>query len=503
MWRYKSGTWDRIDGAFGAVDSVPHGHAGYPNITIGNPGPNTVGCVACIDPNNAGYVTIVCGQATGGLQTKNGNASLQSITWLGGSAHGYSQTITSAIGWLNEGLVKDAIPVIGDMCIDPADGKYWMSGGHGVLRINSSLRYDIFDYSFVATAISEGIEQTLDQAILAPPGASNILIGMQDEQTMSAVLPAYPSGIVFSTGDSHCWGIDYASDNSQFIASYNAGGTYATSNPQVGYSWNYGLAGSWSLFTNQPKWNGTYCGAIACATTGTDALSPTNATANVVVIPGSGAITPQYTKNNGTSAWLNTDLPSRAYVDKSGVSQVVAADRVNIGTFYVFAAGQDGAAGLYRSTNGGQNFTLRKNLLLPAGNTGGTLLSTPGNAGHLWLAPMYGGPGSLNYSVDGGATWLTVSGITSCFAVGMGKAFPSSYPTIFVAGTMGGVFGIYQGVCPGSFNISNFVWTKLGGTLDFPAAQNLFGVQAIFGDWNVVGRVYVIFGQAGSAYYNP
>jgi hypothetical protein len=505
IWRYKSGNWDRIDGSYGAVATYTYGGGSRPNAMLGNPGPSNVGCVACVDPNHAGYVTVIAAQGFQGLQTKNGNAALQSITWVGGGAYGYTQTINSSIGWLNEGATKNAIPVIGDMFIDPADSTYWMSGGHGVLKINSTLNYDVrpANYNFVATAISEGIEQTLDQVILAPPGASNILIGMQDEQTMSTVLPGYPAAIVFSTGDSHGWSLDYASDNPQFICAYNGGGTYATQNPQAGYSVNYGLAGSWSLFTNQPPWPGNYGGCIACASTGSSGLSRSNNTANMVAIVGQGMVTPVYTKNNANTPWQNTDLPPRVYLPNAGVTQFIAADRVNIGTFYVFACGSDRAAGIYRSVNGGVNFTQQNNLILPGG-VQGNLLATPGNAGHLWLAPNYEHPGSLYYSTDGaGATWNIVSGISGCFAVGMGKPSTGYYPTIFMAGTIGGVYGVYQGVCPLPFKISNFVWTKLGGTLDFPAAQNMFGVQQVFGDWNVVGRVYVIFGQAGSAYYNP
>jgi hypothetical protein len=193
-----------------------------------------------------------------------------------------------------------------------------------------------------------------------------------------------------------------------------------------------------------------------------------------------GSSTTYYTTNNGTS-WSGC----------SGVTfgdAMPVGDQVNANYFYIYnpTNGQ-----MLRSSNKGVSFSV-------AGTPGGTtafhpwvptlIRATPGFEGHIWV-PL-GGNG-LKYSTDHGASYTTVSNVTYCKSIGIGKTIPgSSYPTIFIWGTVSGVTGLFRSTDQGA------TWLRLNDD-----EHEFGGASFLVGDMNVAGRVYMSAGGGRGVIY--
>ena len=161
----------------------------------------------------------------------------------------------------------------------------------------------------------------------------------------------------------------------------------------------------------------------------------------------------------------------------------LCADRVEPDTFYFYTPQE----GLFFSIDGGATFAKTGN---PIENRWNAILkSTPGKAKDLWFAS---GPGSgLFHSTDGGTTWTQAPGIHNTENVGFGKAKSGSeYPTLYVVGSLEGSSGIYRSTDQGA------TWDKI---IDYPLG--IFDtIDAIDGDKDTFGEVYVSFSSTGFAY---
>ena len=174
-----------------------------------------------------------------------------------------------------------------------------------------------------------------------------------------------------------------------------------------------------------------------------------------------------YSSNNGSS-WSTS----------SGLSFSEAkptADPINATKFYAYNPSN---GTMYVSTNAGQSFTAAGNV----GTNGSKIIRlNPNVEGDLWVAMYNGG---LKHSTNSGQSFSTISGVTQCGAVGLGKAAPSSdYPTLFIWGTVNGVQGIYRSIDKG------VSWTRVNDdTHEYGGPGN---GQFVIGDWNEYGRVYM------------
>ena len=127
----------------------------------------------------------------------------------------------------------------------------------------------------------------------------------------------------------------------------------------------------------------------------------------------------------------------------------VAADRVNIGTFYAVSVNNRTHQLLvWKSTDGGATCTNVFAGKITAstevlGNT--ELKAAPGNAGHLWLAADEAAYNNANYfsrSTNGGRSWINITAangycgtFTGVEAFGFGATAPGAgYPTMWVLG---------------------------------------------------------------------
>lgn len=369
------------------------------------------------------------------------------------------------------------------------------------------------------SSYSKGIEQLVANGAISPPGGKPLVLAWDRPGFYVDDPQAYPANqapnnnVAITVGTS----IDWASSDPTFIALLaNYLGTNNAKSTDGGKTW-VTLNAPGTVNTNNPG------GGLAAA-------SP-----SVLVWIPKGLATVYFTSNGGTS-WGTATIsgPINPY-QESGASvnrQIVAADRVNIGTFYLYYNGtsnSDGAgtnadgaiAGIYKSTDGGANWakvfagrlanTGSANLDYSVGFYAARLKSVPriaaqNTAGHLfWTAGDVGGSvvGALRASFDGFATTpIVVANVLEVSDIGFGAPLPGSdYPTVFIVGWVGGTALTNYGVWMSTSNLSAWLanaqtWTKI---TSFPYGNGDF-VKCLSGDSNVYGRVYGGFQGSGWFY---
>jgi hypothetical protein len=213
----------------------------------------------------------------------------------------------------------------------------------------------------------------------------------------------------------------------------------------------------------------------------------------------SGNNTPQYTANGGASWAVCPGLPANGNY-QTFVStfwpEIMAADRVDANTFYVFA---NVTGDVYKSTTNPPSFSLVHSALDTYGFNIPLLEAVPNvgsisTSGHLFFSLGKGSGATFKRSTDHGSTWAAVTNVTEVWAFGFGKPAPSQgYPAIYIIGFVSGVWGFWQ-------SIDNAVtWTKL---VDYPLGS-FDTPTSVCGDNNIYNTAYVGFQGSGCARYGP
>jgi photosystem II stability/assembly factor-like uncharacterized protein len=363
---------------------------------------------------------------------------------------------------------------VGELAFDPFQpGTLWFSEGFGVWR--ARLPAKASDIEWISAGA--GIEETCGNDVIAPPGGKPVAamwdlgafyFSNPDAYTARKSHPGFMSG----------WALDWCPADPKFIAGVFR--NHLDFGPQPnssGYSTDGGQ--TWTRFaaleTNTAPADLEY-GVIAVSANSPD---------NIVWCP-TKDILPYHTQDRGKT-WMRAliDGSTQTGFNSFPMSQkALCADRVLAGTFYFYSCYD----GLFRSTDGGANFTP---VGTPLANRWNIILkSAPGHAGHLWFAGGADG-GGLWRSTDGGVSWTENAGLQQALNVGLGKArAPGGYPTLFVAGIKDGKHGLYRSTDEGK------TWDKIG---DYPLGLPDL-VDAIDGDKDVFGKVYLAFSGAGFAY---
>lgn len=174
------------------------------------------------------------------------------------------------------------------------------------------------------------------------------------------------------------------------------------------------------------------------------------------------------------------------WIQSTGVAvsgAIPVSDPVNSNYFYIYNP-SDG--GMYVSSNKGVSFSLAGSAGYTSLPWSTTLIRTVlGYEGHVWIPLADNG---LKYSTDHGKTYTSISNVTYCRSIGIGKAAPNaSYPTLFIWGTVGGVKGLFRSTDKG------VNWIRINDD-----AHQYGGIELIIGDNNVFGRAYL--GAQGITY---
>lgn len=440
---YSDDAGPQSSGGNGKVYKLDTSAGGWTNVTPAHSKDYSYGGVS-IDPNNVNRVIVsTCGMywnnqfGTGWgdfvfLSTNGGSTwTLKNGTNATYDDNGMKWSSGGAINWMD--------------CIefDHSDPlKVRVIGGGGVFTCpditatSTSWKYDVI-----------GIEETAFLDGISIPGGPLISSFGDVSGFVHEPLTSYPSKKLSPVGGYNNHSIAYAAGNpSKVVRIANEGDV-------VYYSTDKGA---------------TWKGATANkGTSGRVAISADGGT--IVHCPG-GSSTTYYSTNNGGS-WSNC----------SGVTlgdAVPVADQVNPNYFYIYnpTNGQ-----MLRSSNKGVSFSV-------AGTPGGTtafhpweatlIRTVPDHEGHLWVPLKNNG---LKYSINHGATYTTVSNVTYCKSVGIGKTMSGAgYPTIFIWGTVSGVTGLFRSTDQGD------TWLRLNDD-----EHEFAGASFLIGDMNVAGRVYV------------
>ena len=452
LWSYKNGAWTQLL-AWDGIGTVAV-----------NPGdPNEI-----VAQSISGGISVSYDAGTtwsGENPTKRFNST--DIPWLAGS--GSYMSITGTL-------------------FDPSDpNKLWVSAGVGVWN-TTNLPTANFKRNIpvIWNDQSAGIEELVANQIISPPGGKALLASWDrpvfyvddPEHFPSSYGPDNQNAIVMG------WALDYASTDPRFVV-----GLFNWWNVEKSaYSRDGGR--TWTPFASYPPTiaTGKIGGSIAAST-------PTN----FIWVPSNNS-SPYYT-NDGGVTWKSISIDGVPTTSETGWGSayylnrhIVAADRVAAGTFYMY----NSSKGLYRSTDGGARWTIvHSGEIAPFSGFNAKLQSVPGHAGHLFFTSgPQGGPGDHHpaanpfmRSIDGGATWTAVPNVLEVRAFGFGKA------AIFIVGWVNGQYGIWRS----EDNAQS--WVQIG---DFPLGS-LDHLNAVEGDKNVYGTVYVGFGGFGYAYgtYGP
>jgi photosystem II stability/assembly factor-like uncharacterized protein len=264
----------------------------------------------------------------------------------------------------------------------------------------------------------------------------------------------------------------------------------------AGYSLDGGT--TWSRFATLPTPPGTSASDPWRMSFGTLAVAA-NDTKNIIWEPSFNR-SPFYTKDRGQT-WSKVVLPGETGPLTGSHSnyyfgrKTLTADRVQPGVFYLYHSGEApniALTGLWRTANGGATWErVYVGEIAPSSQFSAKLRAVPGQAGQLFFASGVSGISDtkLRRSIDGGRTWTMVERVDRVDDIAFGKAArDAAYPTIFISGKVGGVYGIWR-------SIDNATsWAQVGG---FPVGT-LDQVSVIGADPDVFGRVYV--GYKGSSW---
>jgi hypothetical protein len=397
-------------------------------------------------------------------------------------------TVADDIPWLQPALHYQYLSC-GNAVRDPGDlTQVLVSNGVGVI-VGDLTSIDPIDYH----TESEGIEQLcVDQLLVLPNGT--LLTALQDRGVMFHTdLDVFPSGYVgdYQSGVIHCFSMDYyPKDNPTILTGVlsKIGGVELSGYGPIDGS-------SWTEFTNP------FAGTGNEAAYGNIAIGSST---NFVWAPGWDRY-PLYSTDAGVSWDLCTFSPAAS--DAGGFfggafsefnrRHTLVADPNDDGTFYIW----HGTDGMYRSTDGGENWTLRIPESAHAGlspNLGAPLLSfIPGSTGKL----LYTAGRSIDYDqeffiFDAVAETATpISGITGVYQFGFGaSATGETVPSVIMVGklTSSGLRGIY--ITDDWFA----TYRKIGEELD--VRQQFETILTLTGDPTRYGRVYVGFSGSGGAY---
>ena len=187
----------------------------------------------------------------------------------------------------------------------------------------------------------------------------------------------------------------------------------------------------------------------------------------------------------GQTAYTTSDKTIWTKSTGATTGQRIIADRVNSQKFYIISSQK-----LYTSIDGGRTFT--------AGTSNSSLTqvrkyrAAPGFEGDIWVPN--GNNGLFRTATTNNITsFQKVSTVSSCEAIGFGKAAPGqTFPALYIWGKVGAVEGVFRSDDQGAS------WTRVNDDAnEFGGTGN---ANEVLGDPRVYGRVYMSTAGRGTVY---
>jgi len=373
---------------------------------------------------------------------------------------------------------------VGNVLLNSAEGQEaWVTSGFGVYRTD-----DVETLQPQWRADMRGLEEICVYHLRSPPRGAPLLAGTADMFGFRIVDPLQtPSSKILPDGFGFGTSVDYFEGDPNIVAIVGSDQKGAT--PHGLISRDNGQ--SWQQMANPnpgKSFKGVWDGNIAISADSADNLVwvPNNSAG---VEGGNGAIGAYFSKDGGKSWGLSSGLPRHIHPLEQHWfgAEVLAADRVAPGTFYVLQSNH-GQRGLYRSTNGGESFELMNGTSTYAWSYTAGIRAIPGSQGQVWI--FYGRQdGPLQRTLDGGRTIVDVAGVQKAIRLGLGKPAPGRRnPALYLLGTIDGVSGVFRSddATATSGNAEDATWVLLSD-LTVP----VFNGFALEGDGQSYGRVYM------------
>lgn len=337
------------------------------------------------------------------------------------------------------------------------------------------------------TSQSRNIEQLVANQCVHPPGEHSVPHFACCDRAIwrSTNFDDYPVRHYPTREFTHCWGIDYASVDPNFMVATLSTQEF-TDEERSAFTTDGGA--TWSGFQNVPKWRDAKAGKGFIA-----ASTPEN----MVWAPSEGRGLAHFTQDGGES-WQECVIPGVSSADAEGFGWAhyikrfcLCADRVAPNTFYLLHYPK----GLFVSADGGKQWVLVHRFTEWNQRFHSKLRAVPDRAGNLFHTAGHSSEnrhGAFVRSFDGGQSWVEVPDVREVYDFAFGKAAEGAeHASIYIAGYVMGDWGLYRSEddCASWIRVSDGFPT---GSLD--------RILALEADKHTFGRLYVGFAGSGWVY---
>ncbi len=363
---------------------------------------------------------------------------------------------------------------LSDVKIDPFDSDHVLfTTGYGIWASRNLTQVDhalpirlYFD--------DRGLEETVPLALISPPVGAHLISGVGDiDGFCHDDLNTSPAARFDAPGFKNTEWLDFAENAPSIIV--RSGTTYGHDKILGAFSEDSGA--HWTVFPEEPPASPEPSPWGPAHPTGPIAISADGAT----IIWTTFGNPPYVTRDRGQSWHAISNMPA-------GVR--VMGDRELANVLY----GYDGNLGvLYVSQDGGSSVQIAARDLPTVPKRRwpeyASMVGVPGKRGELWIVANR----KLLHVSQFGTQVVTSTSVEEVTAAGFGKPAPGgNYPTLFVAGKVSGVYGIFRSLDAGvTFRRIN----------DNEHQYGLIG--HITGDPRIFGRIYAATGGRGIIYGEP
>lgn len=448
--------------------------------------------IAC-DQNTAAHaVAVAFGNGITGQGAMLNECNNDGVTFNGWSLNG--TYVSADIPFMAVEFTSDAYGIFFDKS---TPGRVYTTGDRGVTYADVTFGSITTSTNPTFNNRSVGIEELVVIDVIWPPGGTPITTTWDTAAFRRPVAnwDSFPTSSVLYKNNvlAAGWNIDYASNDSNFIAIL-ADGNYAGGPQAHAFSTDGGQ--NWTAYSTPYS---SIAGGIAVSTS-----------TNVIWFGGINQ-QPYYTTNFGASpTWHPVDLSSFGISSWSGFGSAffangnrwIIADKVNTGQFTLMFPG----VGFFLSTDGGATWSKTANTSAGGANIP-SIRPVPGQANHIWWSEGNNGHegqqpvnSALRYSTNAGVSWTTVSNVYSPWYVGFGCHAPGqTYPAVYMVGNVSSSVPSSSITVPSSGNVPiNFT---CGSGLDIAVGTIMMITDG--GSRQIWGTISTYTTGSGAATFTP
>ena len=175
---------------------------------------------------------------------------------------------------------------------------------------------------------------------------------------------------------------------------------------------------------------------------------------------------PKYTTDSGKTWQTSAGVPTNMATGFWGSPRAICSDRFQDGVFYIHSKGR-----VYRSTDGGKNFSVVCDLMSGAD---GTIKANPYKPGEVYVTE---GRKGLYISKDSGGNFTRILGITKALGISFGPSKDGNGYVTYLLGTVKGKSGLFMSEdgCKTFIQLNDEETNKLGKAGSITADRRVYG----------------------------